>query len=346
MSHKKADSCNPLFPGTESIWPECCHVQLGEAAMKLQLFGVIIFVVLLMFIVPAAADQATIPKSGTVFIGEQGLDITATGALQGVKLVWYGPGGSISNAPAAVMTVADPTDFYVSPVLFADKTGPWFIENGNTLAFYVQEPQIAIRVFDLSAGFEVTKNTVWVPRGDVVGFQIDTSVSVLATRPRSAGAPVTIRIQSPSGVMYSAVDSYKLEDIMISSSPFSTGPVWSTGDFEGGNYTVWAESTGNEMNDNYPQEGKTISSKVTFLLQNVNPLITSEKTTVITTIPTLTPTTMVTTATVPPTVETTLQTPPPTELPTTIPPATTPGFSAIIAVLSLAAVVVLTLSRR
>jgi len=314
--------------------------------MKLQLSGIIIFVVLLMFIVPIAADQATIPPSGTVFIGEQGLDITATGAVQGGRLVWYGPGGSITNAPSAVITVADPTDFYVSPVLFEDKTGPWFIETGNILAFYVQEPQIAIRVFDISAGFEVTKDTVWVPRGDAVGFQIDTSVSVLATRLGSSGAPVTIRIQGPSGVMYSAVDSFKLEDIMISSSPYSTGPVWFTGEYEGGNYTVWAESTGNDMNDNYPREGKTISSKVTFLLQSVNPLITPEKTTVITTIPTPPPTTLVPTATVPPTVETTLQNPPPTELPTTIPATPTPGFSAIIAVLSLTTVAVMALSRR
>jgi hypothetical protein len=144
--------------------------------------------------------------------------------------------------------------------------------------------------------------------------------------------------------MFSAVTGYQLEDILISSSPFSTGPVWFTGDYERGNYTVWAESTGNDMNDNYPREGKTISPKVTFLLQSVNPLITPEKTTVITTAPTLPPTTIVTTA--PFTVVTTLQAPPPTELPTTIPPTPTPGFSACIAVLSLVAVLALALSRR
>jgi len=299
-----------------------------------------------MFIIPVAADQATIPLSGTVFIGEQGLDITATGALSGARLVWYGTEGSISNAPSAVITVADPTDFYVSPALFTDKTGPWFIETGNTLAFFVQEPQIAIRVFDLSAGFEITKDTVWVPRGDAIGFQIDSSVAELAIRPGSSGAPVTIRIQGPSGVMYSTVDSYKLEDIIISSSPFSTGPVWSTGNFESGNYTVWAESTGNDMNDNYPSEGKTISSKVTFLLQSVNPLITPEKTTIITTSPTMPPTTILTTATALTTVETTQQTPPPTELPTTITQTTIPGFSTLITVISLVAVLVIALSRR
>jgi hypothetical protein len=135
-----------------------------------------------------------------------------------------------------------------------------------------------------------------------------------------------VKIQSPSGVMYSAVDSFKLEDILITSSPYSTGPIWSTSGYEGGNYTVWAESTGNDMNDNYPQDGKTISSKVTFLLQNVNPLITPEKTTVITTITTLPPTTIVTTSIVPPTVETPVITSPPLENPTTIPSTQIPGF--------------------
>ncbi len=307
-----------------------------------------IIIVILVFMMASAtvsASLADIPRSGTVFIGEQGLDITATGARSGDRLVWYGPGGSTSNAPAAVITVSDPADFYVSPVQFAGRTGAWFIETGNTLAFFVQEPQITLRVFDLSAGFEVTKDTIWVPRGDAVGFQIDTNIAVLAARPGSTGAPVTIRIRSPSGVMYSSVSGYQLEDILISSSPFSTGPVWYTGDYERGNYTVWTESTGNDMNDNYPAEGKTFSPKVTLLLQSVNPLITPEKTTVVTTIQTLPPTTLVTTV-IPTPVETTLQTAAPTELPTTVPPTTAPGFSTGIAVLSLAAILVLALSRR
>jgi hypothetical protein len=320
--------------------------------MKPFVESIIAILVFLMAIMTVTASQATIPLSGTVFIGEQGLDITATGASSGDRLVWYGPGGSTSNAPSALITVSEPADFYISPVLFGERTGPWFIETGNTLAFFVQEPQISVRVFDLSAGFDITKDTVWVRRGDAVGFQIETNVAVLATRPGSSGAPVTIRIRSPSGVMYSAVNGYQLEDILISSSPFSTGPVWFTGDYEPGYYTVWAESTGNDMNDNYPREGKTYSQKVTFLLQSVNPLITTDKTPVVTTVPTLPPTTTVTTLS-PTTSETTSQTPAqtpqtpnPTELVNPVPATQTPGFSAGIAVLSLAVILALDVLRR
>lgn len=313
--------------------------------MKLLAAGIFAILVFLMAGATVTASQATIPLSGTVFIGEQGLDIMATGARSGDRLVWYGPGGSTTSTPSAMITVSDPSDFYISPVMFSGKTGPWFLDNGSSVAFFVQEPQIAIRVFDLSAGFEVTKDTVWVPRGDSVGFQIDTNVAVLASRPGSSGAPVTIRIRGPSGVLYSAVSGYPLEDVLISSSPFSTGPVWFTGNYESGNYTIWAESTGNDMNDNYPAEGKTFSPKVTFLLQSVNPLITPEKTPVVTTVPTLPPTTLVTTVSTP-VVETSPQTPAPTGPATPVPSTPTSGFSGAVAVLSLAAMLVPALLRR
>jgi PGF-CTERM protein len=295
-------------------------------------------------VVPVIAAENTIPPSGTVFLGEDGLDITATGVTANTNIVWYGTGGSIGSAPSAVVFVTDPASFYVSPALFTGKTGPWFTETGNNLAFYVQNPQISIRVFDITSGFEVTPSTVWVPKGDTIGFQVDNNVYILANRPGSPGAPITIKIRGPDGIMYSAVDSFQLTDILISTPTYMTGPVWYTGDYGNGNYTVWTESTGNDMNTNYPQEGQTISTKVTFLMQSVNPLITP--TTVRTTLPTTLPTTTVRTTvpTIPPTTLTqppTSPSTPPTMIPTTAAPTTTPGFGAIIAVVSMGAVALL-----
>jgi hypothetical protein len=294
-------------------------------------------------VVPAIAAENSIPPSGTVFLGEDGLDISATGVTANTNIVWYGTGGSIGSAPSAVVFVTDPASFYVSPALFSGKTGPWFTESGNNLAFYVQNPQISIRVFDITSGFEVTPSTVWVPKGDTIGFQVDNNVYVLASRPGSPGAPITIRIQGPNGIEYSAVDSFRLTDILISTATYMTGPVWYTGDYGNGNYTVWAESTGNDMNTNYPQEGQTISRKVTFLMQSTNPLITP--TTVRTTLPTTLPTTVTTTLPTIPTTTLTLPptspTIPPTTVPPTTPPTTAPGFGMIIAVLSLGAVALL-----
>jgi len=298
-------------------------------------------------IAPATAAVNTIPQSGTVFIGEDNLDISATGVAASTKIVWYGTGGTIGSVPSASVFVTDPTRFYVSPSLFGGKTGPWFTESGNVLAFYVQEPQISIRVFDETAGFEVTKSTVWVPKGDAVGFQIDNTVFVLANRPGSPGAPVTIRIRGPEGIEYSAVDGFQLNDIPVNSPNYKTGPVWYTGDYANGNYTVWAESTGNDMNTNYPREGQTISLKVTFLMQSTNPLITPTPTTIPVTI-TPTPTTIPTTA--PPTTLTPPPTPVPTTVettvPTTVPPTTTPGFGLAASLIAVAGGLILAVNRK
>jgi hypothetical protein len=289
----------------------------------------------------------TVPQAGNVFLGEQGLDITATGATSGSQLVWYGPGGSPTNVPAATLTVDDPSDFYISPSQFSDKTGPWFITPGNTLAFYVQEPLIEIRVVDETRDFQITKDVTWIPKGDAVGFRIDTNVYELAKRPGSPGAPITIRIRGPDGIEYSSVDGYQLEDIMISGSPFQTGPVWFTSDYESGNYTVWAESTGNDMNLNYKREGKTVTAPVEFLLQSTNPLITPEPTTVPTTISTTGPRTTLQTP-VPTTTMTESPAPSPvTETPTGIPTTTAPGFGIALSLSALAAgISMLTLRRK
>jgi hypothetical protein len=299
---------------------------------------------LVIAIAPATAAVTTIPPSGTVFIGEDGLDISATGVPAATNIVWYGIGGTIGTAPSASVFVTDPTSFYVSPALFEGKTGPWFTESGTVLAFYVQEPQISIRVFDETAGFEITKSTIWVPKGDTVGFQVDNTVYILANRPGSPGAPVTIRIRGPDGIEYSAVDGFQLNDIPVNSPNYKTGPVWYTGDYANGDYTVWAESTGNDMNTNYPRDGQTISQKVTFLMQSTNPLITPTPTTIPTTIPTTFPTTAPpTTLTPPPTpVPTTVE----TTVPTTVPPTTTPGFGLAASLIAVAGGLILALNRK
>jgi hypothetical protein len=313
--------------------------------MNISRFGLITLCCMTVIFGLATAANNSIPPSGTVFLGEEGLDITATGVGANTNIVWYGTSGTIGSAPSAVVSVTDPTSFYVSPAQFSGKTGAWFTESGHILAFYVQNPQISIRVFDTTAGFEVTKSTVWVPKGDTIGFQVDNNVYILANRPESTGAPITIRIRGPNGVEYSAVDSFPLTDILISSPTYMTGPVWYTGDYQNGNYTVWAESTGNDMNTNYPQEGQTISTKVSFLMQSTNPLITpttvrttatTSPPTIITTGPTISPTTL----TSPPTSPlTSLPTSSPTTIPTTVPPTTAPGFGWVVSAISLGTLV-------
>ncbi|MBP1928404.1 hypothetical protein J2741_000951 [Methanolinea mesophila] len=298
--------------------------------MKHIISGCIAFLACIIMVLPAAGALNTIPPGGTVFIGEQGLDITDTGVTSGSNIAWYGPGGSVTNVPQATVTVDNAGSFYVIPATFQGKTGPWFTQPGNNLAFYVNDPTIGIRVIDYTAGFTLSPTAYWLPVGDTAGFRIDTNLYTMANRPGVSGAPVTIKLNGPGGVQYSSVDGYSLTNIPVSSSPFNTGAVWATGSsaYARGDYTVTAECNANSMKDNYDVVGRTVSEPVSFLLSVTNPLITSSitpttpttrPTTVLTTVPSTAPTTA------PPTTITTVpSTVPPTSAPTTVPPTTPP----------------------
>ncbi|HOP67589.1 MAG TPA: DUF3821 domain-containing protein [Methanoregulaceae archaeon] len=315
--------------------------------------SIALFSGLLLCAVPAGATLNTIPAMGTVFLGEEGLDVTATGVGPGSQIAWYGPGGSVTSVPSATVTVADPTDFYISPATFSGKTGAWFLLPSNSLAFYVQDPTLEVRVYDYSLNFEITLSSNWLPAGDAAGFRIETNLYEMAERPGVSGAPVTIRLKGPDGVEYSSLGSYPLRDIAVSRSPQETGAVWYTGSslYPRGTYTVLAECDANDMKDNYPVTGKTISTGVTFVMQTTNPLIATPTTdrpmtTATMAAETSLPTTVVTTVatTVPATTETT---PAETTVPATSPPpTTTPGFGCISILSGLCVAAALAFSRR
>jgi hypothetical protein len=300
----------------------------------LKIFLLALLVMPLILVVPVAAALNTIPGGGTAFIGEQGLDITQTGAKSGATIAWYSGSSNVgSGAPTASVVVDDASSFYIAPSTFSGKTGAWYLFPQKSLAFYVQDPSLNIRIFDSSSNFEVAGTVTWVPKGDSVSFGIDNNLYVMADRGVS-GAPVTIHIQAPDGAQYSSVSGNSLVDIPVNSASYSTGPIWSTGSYTSGTYTVWAECNANGMNDNYGAVGKSQSTKKPVLIQSVNPLITSSVSptpsisggTSTTPVPTTVPVTTVPTTTSPPTTVATLV---PTSLPqtavvTTIPPTTKP----------------------
>jgi len=325
-----------------------------SATGRLSLAAVFFLCTTLIVIVPLSAAENAIPMGGTVFVGEENLDITATGATQGDTLAWYGTGGQVSHVPSAQVTVADPTAFYASPITFAGKTGPWFLLPSNTVAFYLEEPHIEIRVVDYSSGFVVSPAASWIPKGDAVGFRIETNLWVMANRPGTPGAPLKVRLNGPDSLVFSSLGGFSLENLVVSSSPFETGPVWATGSAEYpiGEYTVYARCDANGMSDNYPAAGKAISEKVSFLLQRVNPLITGTTPVPATTAPqpTITAGTVEATMTSP---APSASTEPPTVLETGTPPQPTPsstpmpGFGGYLAVLGVvAALTVAVLNQR
>jgi hypothetical protein len=245
--------------------------------LKILLMALLVFSVLL--VIPVMASLNTIPVGGTAFIGEQGLDITATGVKSGSTIAWYSGSSNVgSGAPTATVTVDNPSAFYIAPVTFTGKTGAWYLYPEKTLAFYVQEPSLDVRIFDSTSNFEVTGTVTWVPKGDSVSFGIDNNLYVMANRPGVTGAPVTVYIRAPDGSEYSSVSGNSLVDFPVNSASYSTGPVWSTGSYQSGTYMIWVKCNANGMNDNYNVVGTTISADKPMLLQSVNPLITSSLT--------------------------------------------------------------------
>jgi hypothetical protein len=249
-------------------------------------------------------------SGNTVFIGEEGLNIS--GALGGdTQIGWWAPGASISgSAPDSVIVVTNPKQFYISPPEFGSHTGMWFhldtSGKSNGTAFLVQDPYLDLTIEDTTVMVDVTNK--WVPTGDEIGFGINTNLAQMASQ-RSSPALITIKVQAPGGGEYSSLVNaagipVPIVEIPVSASPYNTNSIWDTGNralYTPGTYSIWAECNVNRMNDNYGVTGKTVSSKISLLNQDQNPLISAG-------VPTTNPTIQVTI--------------PPTTKPVTAPPST------------------------
>ena len=319
-----------------------------------------------------AGGYTTVPQGGTVFLGEQGLDISA--ALgNDTSIGWWASGAAIAtSAPSSFVQVTSPANFYVSPTQFGSNTGAWYrLTAGGKpdgLAFYVSDPTLSIKALDTTVNVDASSNK-WIPRGDQVSFEIDTNLNPVFQRGSSTSEGMDIKVQAPDGGQYSAlIDSsgtaHTLQNLAVTSPTYVTGSIWDTGNtvYPAGTYTIWVECNVNSMKDNYGVTGKTLSSQISLLSQEQNPLISvNVPTTSATAAPgTVTsvaskPITLLTTSTTKtmpvttvPVVTTTV---PVTPVPTTATPAETPssrapGFGVLISVISLTAFTVFLVKRR
>jgi len=242
----------------------------------------IIFLIVTISTVNAAAPIQTVSQGNTVFIGEQGLDIT--GALGGATQIgWWASGAAVAtSSPDQTYSVSSPTNFFVSPSTFGSYTGNWYrLDNAfkvNGPAFNIVDPQLAVRVEDPTVSVDATNK--WVPRGDQVSFVIDTNL--IAMNQRGSSPQVTLYVQAPDGAQFSSLlnsagNPTSISNILVTTSPFYLNSIWNTGNsmYAPGLYTIWAEYNVNGMKDNYGVTGKTISAQVTVLDQEQNPLIQS-----------------------------------------------------------------------
>ena len=269
--------------------------------------GIVLLVFASLFLIlPVTAAINMITTGATVFIGEDGLDIT--GAMGGdSRIGWWASGASItSSSPDYSIPVPNPANFYVSPTDFGSHTGAWYRLNSsgnvNGAAFTVVDPRLDLKVEDTTVDVDVTDK--WVPTGDSIRFRIETNLISISQRPGVTSTPVTIKVQSPDGAVYtslvnSAGISTSTVDIPVTSTPYFTGSIWDTGRvavYPTGTYTLWAECNVNFMNDRYGEVGKTTARQISLLNQDLNPLYhTSTPTTIPATQVTVTPTTQSTT---------------------------------------------------
>ena len=209
----------------------------------------------------------------------------------------------------------------------------------NGTAFAVVDPQLDLRVEDTTVNVDVTDK--WVPTGDELQFRIDTNLVQMTQRTGVANVPVTIKVQSPDGGIFSSLinnagTATPIVDYPVTSNPQYTGAIWGTGNratYPPGTYQIWVECDVNSMNDNYGQIGKTVSNQVSLLDQDNNPLIGNRGyvTNPTTSITTVAPTTTTLSAT--PAVTSMITTAPPaTVIPTVSPSTQTPAVTSVTSV--------------
>ena len=252
--------------------------------------------VLALLVLPAMSVPVipSVPQGGDVFIGEQGLDVSAA-IGNATAVAWWQSGTNPStDVPNKMIQVSNPADFYVAPSDFVGKTGNWYQLDANgksqgIVAFVVNDPSIDVKVWDQNSQKDVTGQSI--PTGDYLNFRVETNLNnVEAQRGASTGF-VTIKVKTADGAVYDNLYqadgvTLPLADIAVNAQPYYWVPVndatqgwWtgytdSTGNklYKAGTYTVTAESNLNSMKDNYKDAsgndytGKTISATKTVVI--------------------------------------------------------------------------------
>jgi hypothetical protein len=248
--------------------------------MKISHLSAFTLLVVFFFTSPVCALINTIPVGGTVFIGEQGLDVSGGVAPAPIDIGWWASGAAIAtSSPDYQMSIPDSSNFFVSPTEFSSRTGTWYRLPAKTVIFNVADPQLAIRVEDTSVSVDVTDK--WVPTDDQIRFRIEHNLGSIAQRAGQTSTPITIKVQAPDGGIYSSLvnkagTATSIVNIPVTTTPFYTDSIWDTGQrsiYMPGTYSIWAECNVNSMKDNYNFAGKSVSQKSTLLNQDQNPLI-------------------------------------------------------------------------
>lgn len=203
----------------------------------------------LLLIIPApiaAENYITAPiieQGGTIFFGEQGLNVThalnqayyrGTTGTPGTRaqnnsvppltaIGWWASGADLYvTSPSRTLDLLNSyTSFTVVPLNYAGYTGDWYLLNGAgtrpigdtaeaSRVFTVLDPALDLRIRDIGADTDVSGKTV--PQGTSIGFRIETTMyPAIDGRYRSPvfnsnrSGYIDIRVRNESGSVFTAL---------------------------------------------------------------------------------------------------------------------------------------------
>jgi len=289
--------------------------------LTIALVALAMFVLVAVMPVAAYTVAKNITQGATVFIGEQGLNIssamggTDTSPITSNSIGWWASAAVINTtAPGKAIPIATRyTDFLISPGDFVGYTGNWYRlaadgTTANGLAFQVLDPQIDVSVYDFVQATSVSGKSV--PQGSHLGFSISTNMyqALGATRNpvwnNITDGYIDIVVKTESGAtlvsLLNGTAPYvpkALKQLNVTTQPYYWGCAtyyWVTDalDTNGqlayptGTYTVSVASKLNNMKDNYQSggadyTGKTVSQSYTVTLVSDTVKIVANKDSVV-----------------------------------------------------------------
>jgi len=195
---------------------------------RLTIALVALVALVLVAVLPASATyypvNNTINAGSTVFIGEQGLDLTPAMTTFGnpTTIGWWASAASLtSTSPTTSVPLTSTGAFYVSSSSFVGYTGNWYALDANGYAnntagsfFNVKDPSVVVKAWDFSTGIDATGGSVI--QGDYLGFRIDTNLNEVLNPTYRTNSSTTvngaltqgnidIKVKSDSGNTYNAL---------------------------------------------------------------------------------------------------------------------------------------------
>nr|WP_319540615.1 MEMAR_RS02690 family S-layer glycoprotein [uncultured Methanospirillum sp.] len=266
---------------------------------------------------PTSAALNKISQGGDVFLGEKDLDISpAIGNSK--QIAWWQPGSnSETEQPADIETVSDKSNYYIAPDTFLGKTGIWYRWNGNPQgndtakgapAFNVKDPSINVKIWDTTAGEDITGKSV--PVGNYVNFAIETNMQSITTRTgyQASDGPFKLKVKTSDGATYTELlgnngKALALKGLTVNQqlwywigegndhTKYAKNDGWDTAAedksnnrlYKAGVYSVTASCNANKMQDQYKAPdgsdytGKTITTVKTVQISTDQVKIESNK---------------------------------------------------------------------